>query len=176
MAVNYQQGEAITIDTLEMLDRLEELVEKSKQLFNTAFVNIDEFYTLVNKIRASLPEDVKAAARITRDADRIVNDAKEQAAQIIDQSKSDSAQIIEDARTEAARLVDSSEIKQMATAQAKEIVASSEEEARSTKAGSDEYAREVLSDLETFVSKVLTTIQRGRDKLDYKTGAEDESE
>lgn len=166
---------AIQIETLDLVNKLEDLVENSRQLFNTAFVNTEEFYNLVNKIRASLPEDVKTAARITRDADRVINDAKEQAAQITDQAKADAANIVEAARVESTRLVDASEIKQMATAQAKEIVASSEEEARSVKAGSDEYAREVLSDLEGFVAKVLSTIQRGRDKLDAK-GPETENE
>lgn len=164
--------EAIEIDTLDMINKLEDLVENSRQLFNTAFVNTEEFYNLINKIRASLPEDVKTAARITRDADRIINDAKEQAAQITDQAKAEAANIVEAGRAEAIRLVDASEIKQMATAQAKEIIGSSEEEARATKSGGDEYAREVLSDLEGFVAKVLSTIQRGRDKL----GSENEHE
>ena len=165
-------GEAIQIETLELIDRLEELVEKSRQLFNTAFVNTDEFFTLTGKVRASLTEDIKTAARITRDADRVINDAKEQAAQNADQAKAEAASFMDAARAEAAKLVDASEIKQMATTQAKEIVASAEEEARSTKAGADEYAREVLSDLEGFVAKVVSTIQRGRDKLEGRGGVE----
>jgi len=165
-------GEAIQIETLELIDKLEELVEKSRQLFNTAFVNTDEFFTLTGKVRASLPEDMKSAARITRDADRVINDAKEQVAQMTDQAKAEAANIVEASKVEAARMVDASEIKQMATSQAKEIVASAEEEARSTKAGADEYAREVLSDLEGFVAKVVSTIQRGRDKLEGRGGVE----
>jgi len=164
--------EGIRIDTLELVEKLRELVEHSKQLFNTAFVNIDEFITLTDKIRASLPEDVKSAARITRDADHIVNDAKEQAAQVIDQSKADAAKVIEAAKAEATKMVGESEIKRLATAQAKEIIASAEDEARNTKAGADEYAHEVLSDLESFVAKVLSTIQHGRDKLEHKADTE----
>lgn len=159
------------METPELIQRLEELVEKSRQLFNNAFVNVDEFYTLTNKIRASLPEDVKSASRITRDADHIVNDAKEQSAQINDQAKAEAVKIIEDARAEAARMVESSEIHRLATAQAKEIIASAEEEARTTRAGADEYAKEVLSDLESFVQKVLSTITHGRDKLQTKSGS-----
>lgn len=158
------------METPELIQRLEELVEKSRQLFNNAFVNVDEFYTLTNKIRASLPEDVKSASRITRDADHIVNDAKEQGAQMTDQAKADAIKIIEEARAEAAKMIDASEIYRLATAQAKEIIASAEEEARTTRAGADEYAREVLSDLEAFVTKVLNTITHGRDKLETKSG------
>ena len=158
------------MDTPELIQKLEELVEKSRQLFNNAFVNVDEFYTLTNKIRASLPEDVKSAARITRDADHIVSDAKDQSVQMVDQAKADALKIIEEARVEAARMIDASEIHRLATAQAKEILASAEEEARGTRAGADEYAREVLGDLESFVAKVLGTITHGRDKLETKSG------
>ena len=159
------------METPELIQKLEELVEKSRQLFNNAFVNVDEFYTLTNKIRASLPEDVKQASRITRDADHILNDAKEQAAQINDQAKAEAMKTIEDARAEAARMVEASEIHRLATAQAKEIIASAEGEARTTRAGADEYAREVLTDLEGFVAKVLSTITHGRDKLETKSGS-----
>jgi len=143
---------------------------------NTVFVNEDELYALVTKIRTSLPEDVKAAGRITRDADHIVSDAKEQAAQITDQARAEGAKVVEDAKVEAAQLVDSSEIKRLATAQAKEIIVASEDEARITKAGADEYAKEVLDDLEGFVNRVLNTIQRGRDKLGFKGAAVSEGE
>lgn len=170
----YKSEGAIQIETPELIQKLEDLVDGSKQLMHTAFVNIDQFFALTNKLRASLPEDVKAAARITRDADHIVSDAREQAAQVIDQAKADAARIIEEGRAEAARLVEASEISRLATAQAKEIIASAEQEARSTRVGADEYAREVLSDLEGFVEKVLTTIQRGRDKLEHKSDAEQE--
>jgi cell division septum initiation protein DivIVA len=164
------------MDTLELIDQIEELIEKSRQLFSTAFVNIDDFYNLTNKVRSSLPEDVKSAARITRDADQIVGNAREQGQQIVDQAKADCARIIEDSKAEAARMVESSEIKRLATVQAKDIVASAEEAARATKAGADEYAREVLGDLESFVGRVMTTIQRGREKLDYKSGSGSDSE
>jgi len=53
--------------------------------------------------------------------------------------------------------------------QARDIVASAEESARATNAGADEYSKEVLADLESFVSRVMSTIQRGREKLDYKS-------
>lgn len=72
-----------------MLDKLEDLVENSRQWFNKAFVNVDEFDDLLKRIRASLPEDMKSAARITRDAEHIINDAKEQAAQIIDEARAE---------------------------------------------------------------------------------------
>jgi len=161
--------EAIPIETLDLIDQLEDLGDRSRQILNLTFINTEEFYELIKRIRTSLPADVKEAARITREADHIINDAREQAAQIIDQAKAEAANIVEEARAEATRLVDNSEIKRLAAAQAKEIVAAAEEEAKATKIGADQYAQEVLEDLESFVDKVLGTIQRGREKLERKS-------
>ncbi|MHB0999470.1 MAG: ATP synthase subunit B family protein [Armatimonadota bacterium] len=165
------------MNTYELLDKLEELVDKkSRQIMHKAILDVDEFFDLLGSIRTSLPDDVKTASRITREADQIVDTAKEQAAQSMDQAKAESARIIEDARMEAERLVDANEITRLASAQAKDIVVSAEQEAKGVKAGADEYAREVLSELDDFVSRVQGTIRHGRDKLEHKvsTGSENE--
>ncbi|MHB0913694.1 MAG: hypothetical protein ACYC2Y_09665 [Armatimonadota bacterium] len=154
------------MDTLELLDKLEDLIEGSRHFFNNAFVNIDDFYTLTNKMRASVPEDVKQAARTIREKETIIEEAKDKAARIADEARAEAAGAVEAAKADAQRLVDESEIKRLATMQAKEIVAGAEEEARGTKAGADEYAHEVLADLENFVAKVMSTIQKGRDRLE----------
>ncbi len=157
------------MDTYELLNELEELIEKkSFKIFSKALVNVDDFFDLVGNIRSSLPEDVKSASRVTRDAEQIINNAKEQAEQIVDQSKAEAAKIVEDGRVEAARLVDANEITILANAKSKEIIISAEQEARVIKNGADDYAVEVLSELENFVSKVQGTIRHGRDKLNQK--------
>lgn len=165
------------MDTYELLDRLEELVDKkSKHIFSKALVDADEFFDMLGNIRTSLPEDVKSASRVTRDAGQILNTAKEQAEQVMDQARAEAAKVIEDAREEASRLVDSNEVTKLATAQAQEIVAGAGQEAKSVKAGADEYAREVLLELESFVSRVQGTIRHGRDKLGHKVNAGSDNE
>jgi hypothetical protein len=157
------------VDVLKMLDKLEELVEGAVHLFNKAwFVDLEEFFVLTNRIRASLPEEVKRASRVAIDSDRIVGSAREEAAQLADQAKLETIRMVEAAKEDAARLVDSSEINRLATAQAKEIIAASEETAREVRAGADEYAKEVLTSLENFAAKIIGTIQRGREKLEQR--------
>ncbi|MDO8588541.1 MAG: hypothetical protein Q7T82_16055 [Armatimonadota bacterium] len=156
-------------DVLKMLDKLEELVEGALHLFNKAwFVDLEEFFVLTNRIRASLPEEVKRASRVAIDSDRIVGSAREEAAQLTDQARDEATRFIEAAREDAARLVDSSEINRLATAQAKEIVAAAEQTARDVRSGADEYAKEVLTSLENFAAKIIGTIQRGREKLEQR--------
>lgn len=150
------------------MEKLEDLIDR-KKLWGTSFVNMDDFFTIVNKLRASLPEDLRTAQRITKEADKVIGEARDQGSRIIDQAKTDAAKIVEDGKAEQARLTDESEIKRMATLQAKEIVASAEEESRGIKAGADSYARDVLDDLQGFVGKVAETIRRGKDKLEQKS-------
>ena len=155
------------VDILKLLDRLEEQVEDAMHLFNKAmFVDLDEFFVLTNKIRASLPEEVKRASRLANDSDRIVAASRDEATRVIEQARIEAAAIADEARTQASLLVDSSEIKRLATTQAKEIIAAAEATAREVRYGADEYSREVLANLENYTSRIIGTIQGGREKLE----------
>lgn len=157
------------VDILKLLDRLEEQVEQATHLFNKAlFIDLDEFFVLTNKIRASLPDEVKRASRLANDGDRIVASAREEAARVLEQARAEAAGIIEEARAQAAVLMDSSEIKRLATAQAREIISAAETTAREVRRGADEYSREVLVNLENYTARIMGTIQRGREKLDSR--------
>jgi vacuolar-type H+-ATPase subunit H len=157
------------VDVLKMLDKLEELVEGALHLFNKAwFVDLDEFFVLTNRIRASLPDEVKRASRVANDSDRIVGGAREEAARMIERAREESDKIIENAKSQAEKNVDASEINRLATAQAREIVAASEQTAREIRSGADAYAREVLTSLEDFTARIVGTIQRGREKLEQR--------
>ena len=155
------------VDILKLLDRLEEQIDGATQLVNRAFfVNVDEFFVLTNKIRASLPDEVKRASRLANDSERIVGAARDEAARILEQVRAEAAGAVEEARAQAALLVDSSEIKRLATSQAKEIMAAAEATAREVRYGADEYSREVLANLENYTARIMGTIQRGREKLE----------
>ncbi|MGQ9486650.1 MAG: hypothetical protein ACUVTY_02590 [Armatimonadota bacterium] len=159
----------IPIEILQLLKQLEELVENTRYialLKLTYGLDHDEFFVLVNRIRASLPEDVKRASNLTRERDRILDTAREEANHIIEESRAEAGRILEEARLQAQRLVDQSEIVLMAKGQARQIVASAQEDARQIRRGADEYARDVLNNLEAVLAKAIGTIQRGKEKLE----------
>lgn len=159
----------IPIEILQLLKQLEELVENTRYialLKLTYGLDHDEFFVLVNRIRASLPEDVKRASNLTRERDRILDTAREEANHIIEESRAEAGRILEEARLQAQRLVDQSEIVLMAKEQARQIVASAQEDARQIRRGADEYARDVLNNLEAVLAKAIGTIQRGKEKLE----------
>ncbi|MER3475221.1 MAG: hypothetical protein C4335_14650 [Armatimonadota bacterium] len=159
----------MTIEILQLLKQLEELVEKTRYialLKLTYGLDHDEFFVLVNRIRASLPEDVKRASNVTRERERILESAREEANHIIEESRAEASRIVEEARLQAQRLVEQSEIVLMAKEQARQIVASAQEDARQIRRGADEYARDVLNNLEAVLAKAIGTIQRGKEKLE----------
>jgi cell division septum initiation protein DivIVA len=160
-------GDGAAIDVPKLLDRLEDLVEGSRHFFNKAWgVDLEEFYILTNKIKASLPDDVRKATRLTKDSQRIVDEARMEAEQVVERAKKEAERLVVDARSEAERLKDNHEIVRLATTQAKELLSQAEEGAAQMKRGADEYALDVLTRLENEVTGLMRTIQKGREKLE----------
>ena len=164
-------------DILKLLDNLEELAESSMSLFGKAWgMDLEDFHMLTNKIRASLPDEVRRASRVAIDSDKIVSAVKEEAKMINEQAIEESNRIMEEARQMASKLVDTSEINRLAKAQAQEIMANAETAARDIRRGADEYAREVLSAIESHLAHVMGTLQKGREKLDARIDAQQSTE
>jgi regulator of protease activity HflC (stomatin/prohibitin superfamily) len=164
---NVLTGDGVAIDVPKLIDRLEDMVEGSRHFMNKAWgIDLEEFYILTNKIKASLPDDVRKATRLTKDSQRIVDEAKLEAEQILERAKKEAERAVSEARSEAERLKDNHEISRMATAQAKELLAQAEEGAKEMRRGADEYALDVLTRLETEVATMMRTIQKGREKLE----------
>ena len=163
-------------DILKLLDSLEELAENTHSFFGKAWgLDLEEFHMLTNKIRASLPDEVRRASRVASDSDKIVSAAKEEAEMVIEQATEEANRIVEEARQMASKLVDTSEIHRLAKAQAQEVVSHADSMARETRCGADEYAREVLAAIENHLAKVMGTLQKGREKLEVRIGAQQET-
>jgi hypothetical protein len=154
-------------DILKMIDGLEELADGRFNVMGKSFcMDLEEFHMLTNKIKASLPDEMRKATRVANDSDRIVASAREEAEAIKAQTKAECERVLAEARQSAARLIESSEVNKLAKAQAQEILNSAEYTARDVKRGADEYAREVLAAIENHLAKVMSTLQKGREKLE----------
>ncbi|MFQ3550078.1 MAG: hypothetical protein SNJ70_10050 [Armatimonadota bacterium] len=159
-------------DVLKLLDRLEELAEDSFSLFGRAWgLSLEEFHMLLNKVRASLPDEVRRAKRVANDSDTIVSAAKEEAELLMQQANAEADKIVEEARQVAAKMVDTTEISRLAKTQANDIVANAEAEAREIKRGADEYAKDVLIAIENHIAQVMGTVRKGREKLENRIEA-----
>lgn len=160
-----------SVDIIKLLDKLEELVEDSLQVFGRAvWVNADEFFVYTNKIRAFLPEDMKRASRISRDSEKLLEDAQQETERVLQGARAEAERYLQEAHSRALQMVAHNEIRRQAEQDAERIMLEAEQNAREVKAGADQYAREVLASLDTFLGRIMGTIQRGRAKLDHKEG------
>lgn len=160
---------ATSVDIIKILDKLEELVEDAPQVFGRSlWINTDQFFLQTNKIRTFLPEEMKQASRLSRDSERLVEQAEAHAETIVVEARKQAENYLAEARAKAQELVAEHEIKKLADDHARSIVEAAQNEAMQIRQGADEYAREVLASLDAFVGKILGTIQRGREKLEVR--------
>jgi hypothetical protein len=100
---------------------------------------------------------VRQARRITEDATRINERAREEGDQVIARAQEQAAQMLEER-----------ELVRAAQHRAAEIIDAAQSEAQEVRRGADEYAAGVLIRLEGECIKALTSIKRGIDMLDER--------
>lgn len=151
-------GQTKDVNSLDLIRQLEDLVDRETKwhAFHRAWgIDEEKFFTALNKLRASLPEDLETASRIAHDSDRIMAEAHEQA-----------GQVLAEAQEQAALLVSNDEISKQAVKQSEEILQRAREEAEETRRQINDYAKRVLTNLESYTAKLLATIERGRLRLE----------
>lgn len=104
-----------------------------------------------------MPDEVRQARRITEEAGRITDRARE-----------DGEAIIGRAQEQAAQMLEERELVKLAEQRAGEIIEAANREASEVRRGADEYAAGVLIRLEGECIKALTSIKRGIDMLDER--------
>src|SRR5436190_6170714 len=102
-----------TIDVLRLLENLKVLAQKPKCFVGLAFgYDAEEMVMQIEKIRATLPREVKDAASLAKESERIIETAKEDADRSIDQAKVQSDRVLAEAKKEADRVVEQARLQQ----------------------------------------------------------------
>jgi cell division septum initiation protein DivIVA len=165
------------MDILRLLEELMQLIDDTPRFGPVTWgLNRDEISMQISKIRASLPQELKAAVSTVRESDRILEAARQdanstvgyaqsEAERIISEARKDAERIVEEARLQQERLVAESEILKLSKAQSDEIKSSADKDAVNLRRGAEKYAFDVLSQLESVVGKVATTIERSKQEL-----------
>lgn len=138
---------------------MESLAASAKKLPLTNNVVLDQaaVLELIDQLRVAVPPEVAQARRITEEASRITERAREEGDAVIAR-----------AQEQAARMLEDRELVQMAKQRAAEIIDTATREAADIRRGGDEYAAGVLIRLEGECIKALTSIKRGIDMLDER--------
>jgi hypothetical protein len=138
-----------------VLDKLEAYVHEGTWLpAGYRILSEERLLELVEKVRASLPEEVGRAKVIAKDQERMMRAAQEKAQAIVDEAASKHEE-----------LVDENEIVRRARTTADVLMNEAQERARKTREGADRYAAEVLHEMEGRLAGALGAVRKGRDVL-----------
>lgn len=142
--------------TQQVLDDLQALVERSGRIpgFGRKAVDERRFHSLLGQLREALPTDMREAARVTQEKERIIAEASARA-----------EEMRSEAQQEAEGLVSESEIIRQARADAEEILRRSEAQAQDIRKEAHTYATEVLDKIDGMVSRIAAAVEAGRAAL-----------
>jgi cell division septum initiation protein DivIVA len=140
------------MDILQMIDRLEELLNESRPLPFTHNVIVDEdrMLDLIDQMRVSIPEEVKKAQQLLAQRDRLIAQAQEEANRTVNL-----------ARDRSTELVERDQVVQVAYTQAEQIKAQATADGDAIRREADEYVLETLRNLEMEMERTLNQVRNG---------------
>ncbi|MCM4076675.1 MULTISPECIES: hypothetical protein [Paractinoplanes] len=145
------------MDPLDRIDEIIELVQESRSvpMSRTNFMyDRNEMIERLEDLRAELPSELRKAAAVLDERDRIIEAGRREADRIISEGE-----------TEHARLVSVNEITVSSEHEGARIVAEARTEAQRLRDEVDDYVDTALANFEQFLTRALASIERGRDKM-----------
>ncbi len=140
----------------QLLRRVIEIVESAPGLPMSASVRInkDELLELLDDAVASLPEEIRNARWLLKEREDFTSRTKREA-----------DEIVEEARQRAASMVDRTELARAAEARARQIIDDAEAEARRMRRETEDFCDQKLASFEIVLERIRQTVERGRDRL-----------
>jgi hypothetical protein len=153
------------MDILQMIDRLEELLNESRPLPFTHNVIVDEdrMLDLIDQMRVSIPEEVKKAQQLLAQRDRLIAQAQEEANRTVNL-----------ARDRSNELVERDQVVQAAYSQAEQIKAQAYTDGDAIRREADEYVLETLRKLEMEMERAINQVRNGIRTLQEEAPKEEE--
>jgi len=144
------------VELFNILNELEELIETCPKVPMTRRVLVDEDRLLdyLDRIRTSLPEEIRQAKWVVQEREKVIADSKQEA-----------MRIIQDAEKELQNRAEESEIVKKAQELSEQYQQQAREIAAKIKEGAYQYADDILRELENNLKKILEEIQAGRSEL-----------
>ena len=140
------------MDILQLIDRLEELFNESKNIPLTRNVMVDEdrMLDIIDQMRIAIPEEVKKAQQLLGQRDRVLAQAQEEA-----------NRTIEIARQKADQLVTRDMILQEAQRRSEQLLTQSRGEADRIRNEADDYVIESLNQLQAELERIANQVRNG---------------
>jgi cell division septum initiation protein DivIVA len=147
------------VDILYLLDQLEEVLGAGSRLPLTSRTLVDEqeILDILDQIRVAIPDEIKAARRLTQERDQMLSDAHAEAERILAAAEAEAAERVAEhvvVRTAEGRAAD---IEERALQQAEQV-----------RREAEAYAYRVLERLRDQIGQVGQTVDRGLQELDAR--------
>ena len=144
---------------IEELEVMGEAGEKWYTRFMPGFtgrtvLDAEEFFDLLHRLRSSLPEEMNVATQVSRERERILDEAHGERAKILDAS-----------REQAQLLIASDEIARQAERRAEEIMDQARLDGEAIRAEAETWARGIVERLDNYVNRIAATIDKTRQAL-----------
>jgi len=140
------------MDILQLIDRLEELFNESKNIPLTRNVMVDEdrMLDIIDQMRIAIPEEVKKAQQLLGQRDRVLAQAQEEA-----------NRTLEIARQKADQLVAKDTVAQEASRRAELILAQARTDAENVRIDADDYVLDSLTQLQAELERISNQVANG---------------
>ncbi len=155
------------MDTTNVIDKLDALVNTSRKLPGTSsrLVDVEKVMELVEQLRLSIPQDIRAAQEVLQNKDSLVSQAQIEARRIRGEAeeefkaKLDQHDLAIVAQDKADELISESERR------ADRMIQQADAESRNNRAETDAYIVQSLRSLERELTTVLSTVRKGLDTV-----------
>lgn len=144
------------MDPLDRIDEMVATVESARAvpMSRNCLVDRNELIGALEELRADLPGELRRAANLLEERDKI-----------IDAGRREADRIVAEGEQEHARLVSVHEIVVSAEHEANRLLTDARTEAQRLRDEVDDYVDTALANFEQFLTRALASIERGRDKM-----------
>jgi vacuolar-type H+-ATPase subunit H len=144
------------VDVQKKLDEIVSVVSgaRSMPMSASCVVNRAELLSLLDELRAALPDSLAQARELIGDRDHMVERARQEA-----------ERIVANAHAERGSLISDTEVARRSQNEADRILGEARQEAEDVRAEADDYVDSKLANFEVVLTKTLGSVGRGREKL-----------
>jgi vacuolar-type H+-ATPase subunit H len=144
------------MDVLKLIDEVEDIVEAGSSLpfSSRVMVDKDELLDIIKEIRIKLPDEIKQAAWIKEERERILSEAR-----------SDATTLLSEAEQKLEIMLEEEGISKMANQRAEEIMNKAQTNAKEIRIGAMEYADNLFLETQESLKEVIQLLNENRKEL-----------
>lgn len=144
------------MDVLMLIDEIEDIVEAGTTVPFSGKVMVDkeEILEIIKEIRIKLPDEIKQAAWI-----------KDERQRILAQAQKDADTMLKEAEYKLEELIEDQEIIKLANTRAEEIITKAQSNAKDIRLGALDYADSILKETQENLKNLIQILNENRKEL-----------